>query len=101
MDETLFFILLFGRFYPSSLFSYTLSFVSTTHTLVNTKNKAILFVKRPEYHHITGEYFVLQHTELASNLEDGDIITRNYYLSLDLCNLFFVSHVSLQSCCPN
>ncbi|KAG0305129.1 hypothetical protein BGZ97_001228 [Linnemannia gamsii] len=51
--------------------------------MVNTKNKSIIFVKRPEDYPVAGEHFVLQPTELAPNLEDGDILTRNLYLSLD------------------
>ncbi|KAF9907585.1 hypothetical protein EC991_010797 [Linnemannia zychae] len=51
--------------------------------MVNTKNKSVIFLKRPDEYPIVGEHFALQHTDLASELQEGDILTRNLYLSLD------------------
>ncbi|KAG0277664.1 hypothetical protein BGZ95_005554 [Linnemannia exigua] len=51
--------------------------------MVNTKNKSVIFMKRPDDYPIVGEHFVLQHTDLVAELEEGDILTRNLYLSLD------------------
>ncbi|KAF9099636.1 hypothetical protein BGX29_007020 [Mortierella sp. GBA35] len=51
--------------------------------MVNTKNKSVIFLKRPDGYPVAGEHFVLQPTELAPTLNEGDILTRNLYLSLD------------------
>ena len=51
--------------------------------MVNTQNNYIIFIKRPEDYAVAGEHFISQHPELAPNLEDGVILTRRLYLSLD------------------
>ncbi|KAF9130880.1 hypothetical protein BGW39_002521 [Mortierella sp. 14UC] len=51
--------------------------------MVNTTNKSVLFLKRLDDYPVVGEHFALQHTELAPKLQEGDILTRNLYLSLD------------------
>jgi len=53
----------------------------------NTKNKSIIFAKKPEDYPVAGEHFLLQHTEDTQDLNEGDFLRRNLYLSLDPCKI--------------
>lgn len=51
--------------------------------LVN--NKAVVLLQRPTGYAVAGVHVGVKHKELDASLNDGDILVRNLYVSVDPC----------------
>ena len=48
-------------------------------------NKTVVLLQRPTGHAVAGVHVGVKHKELDTSLNEGDILVRNIYVSVDPC----------------